>query len=67
MRKGLCSKNKVLSNSEMTRFNRDECPLCGFMAAIIDQQLQRAYKLDRRDGVVVRASALQSVDLGFIP
>ena len=34
--------------------------------------LQRSYKrnflyLDRRDGVLVRASASQSVDVGFIP
>ena len=39
MRKRLCSKSSVLSNSKMSRFDRDECPLRGFMATSIDQHL----------------------------
>ena len=38
-----------------------------FESIFVKIELKHITITDRRDGVVVRASALQSVDLGFIP
>ena len=38
-----------------------------FMSILTPPKLSGIHQINRRDGLVVRASASQSVDLGFIP
>ena len=47
-RKELCSNSRVPFISKMACFNRDKCPLRGFMVTRIDQDLQRAHNLKVR-------------------